>query len=149
MQVKANVVRMKKGPGQRTWSHKQQGEKEHFGDAHLGAANCDLVKYTSCRGGACAVKKTVKCRSWCRYAGWKNHRHTYHRCESRFCKGCWRVKSSGHTEKVSVSSMAALLAKRDKMQLGSQERRALDAEIALLRKQSFGNLLCTQTAMTA
>ena len=149
LQAIANVWQMKKGPKALGWSQKQQAEREHFGKAHLGAANCDLVKYTSCRDGACAVKKTVKCKSWCRWAGWKKGRHTYKNCEARFCKGYWRVKSSGVTEKVSESSMIALMARRDKMQLGSPDRHALEAEITLLKKHSFGNLLCNQAAMMA
>lgn len=148
MQVGANVYNMKKGPGHR-WSRKQQAERQHFRDLHMGAAKCDLVKYTSCRNGVCAVKKTVTCKSMCRYAGWRQGRHRYHRCEASFCKGYWRVKKSGHTEKVSEASMAAMMAKRDKMKLGSQGRRALEAEIDLLKKQSFGNMVCAQAAMTA
>ena len=37
------------------------------------AARCDLVKYTACIRGKCAVKKTVKCRDVCKVTGFVSY----------------------------------------------------------------------------
>ena len=50
---------------------------EHFKSAmgYRGGvvARCDLVKYTACIRGKCAVKKTVNCRDVCKVTGFATH----------------------------------------------------------------------------
>jgi len=146
MEISFPVYRLKKA-GHR-WSQQQKAEKEHFGDLHQAGARCAVVKYTACRNGSCAVKKTIKCKSVCKYAGFKKGLHVYDRCDARYCKGHWRVNKSGDTEKVSETAMGQMLEKRDKLPSGSN-RNAIEAEIAVLKQQSFGSLMCKQVAMTA
>ena len=58
------------------------------------------------------------------------------------------MNKSGDTEKVSETAMGQMLEKRDKLPSGSN-RNAIEAEIAVLKQQSFGSLMCKQVAMTA
>lgn len=48
--------------------------KPVLGTLARAVARCEVVKYTACRNGDCAVKKSVKCREVCQYhmdGGWK------------------------------------------------------------------------------
>ena len=133
-----------------SWASHQKAEKEHFGNLHRAKVKCQIVKYVACRDGNCAVKKTVTCMSVCKYAGFSVARGLhYDHCKESLCEGYWRVNNEGVSEKVSAKAMLAMLAKRDKMQKGSDKRMALETNIAMLTKQSFGGLVCAHIAMLA
>ena len=77
---------------------KASPEYKHFAPALGGkwdmvVSRCQVIKYTACREGDCAVNKNVKCLEVCKYVGPGPAKHKD--CSKALCNGLWRTTSSG------------------------------------------------------